>query len=47
MKLNGHMIGYGILFVVILILLNMALAPKKGAESAAAGGSGIRKLAFE
>ena len=39
MKLNGHMIGYGILFVVILILLNMALAPKKGAESAAAGGA--------
>ena len=39
MKLNGHMIGYGIMFVVILILLNMAMAPKKGAASAAGGAS--------
>jgi hypothetical protein len=39
MKLNGHMIGYGIMFVVILILLNMAMAPKKGAAATAAGGA--------
>ncbi len=29
MKLNGHIIGYGILVLVILFLLNMVLAPSK------------------
>ena len=29
MKLNGHLIGYGILVLVILFLLNMVLAPSK------------------
>jgi len=29
------MIGYGIMVIAILILLNMVLAPKKGVESAA------------
>ena len=29
MKLNGHIIGYGIMFVVVVILLNMVLTNKK------------------
>jgi hypothetical protein len=38
LKLNGHMIGYGIMVIAILILLNMVLAPKKG-DAVAAGGA--------
>lgn len=32
MKLNGHMIGYGILIVVILFLLNSVLMKKSGSQ---------------
>ena len=39
MKLNGHMIGYGIMVIAILILLNMVLAPKKGVASPDSAGS--------
>ena len=33
MKFNGHVIGYGILIVVILFLLNMVLAPSKSSKT--------------
>jgi hypothetical protein len=38
MKLNGHLIGYIVLVLVILFLLNMVLAPSKG--SPVVGGQG-------
>jgi hypothetical protein len=41
MKLNGHIIAYGILALVILLLLNMVLTSRKmkpsGADAAASG----------
>jgi hypothetical protein len=42
MKFNGHMIGYGILVLVILFLLNMVLAPSSKAPAAAVSGGGAQ-----
>jgi hypothetical protein len=33
MKYNGHIFGYGILIIIILILLNMVLAPGGGVKA--------------
>ena len=38
MKLNGHMIGYGVLVLIILILLNMVLSPSSKAPVVSGGG---------
>ena len=38
MKLNGHMIGYGIMVIAILILLNMVLSPSKKAPASPSAG---------
>jgi hypothetical protein len=40
MKLNGHLIGYGILIIVVLFLLNMVLTPSKGSPVVAGQGGG-------
>ena len=33
MKLNGHIIGYGVMFVIAVILLNMVLTNKKPSKN--------------
>jgi hypothetical protein len=33
MKFNGHVIGYGVLIVIILFLLNMMLSPSKSSKT--------------
>ena len=38
MKFNGHMVGYGILVIIILFLLNMVLSPSSKAKSPVASG---------
>jgi hypothetical protein len=40
MKINGHMIGYGIMFVIAVILLNMVLTRKPSAPSKDESGAG-------
>ena len=40
MKFSGHMIGYGILALVILFLLNMVLTSSSSKAPVAAGGGG-------
>jgi hypothetical protein len=42
MKLNGHIIAYGILALVILLLLNMVLTSRKMKPSGAAAASGAQ-----
>jgi len=38
MKFNGHMVGYGILVLIILFLLNMVLSPSSKAKAPVASG---------
>lgn len=42
MKFSGHMIGYGILVLIILFLLNMVLSPSSKAPVSSGGGDGAQ-----